>query len=136
MAPAGARAAPLVASRVEAPPHIDGRLDDAVWQQAIATTAFTQAQPVAGSAPTRRTELRWVHDGRMLYIAVRAFDPQPGLISARTLRRDAEAIDSDDRITVVLDPQGSARHGFVFTVNALGAQRDGLVFDGLDARYE
>lgn len=122
--------------RISAPPRIDGRLDDDAWRQAAATTAFTQAQPAAGAAPTRRTELRVVHDGRVLYIAVRAFDPQPARIAARTLRRDAEATDSDDRVTIVLDPQGSARHGFVFTVNALGAQRDGLVFDGLDARYE
>lgn len=126
----------VTATRTEGAPRVDGRLDDAVWQQASPHAAFTQAQPVAGSAPTRRTELRWMHDGRMLYVAVRAFDPQPELISSRTLRRDAEAIDSDDRVTLVLDPQGSARHGFVFTVNALGAQRDGLVFDGLDARYE
>ncbi len=76
--PAWASTGPLIAARVETPPRIDGRLDDAVWQQANATTAFTQAQPVAGSAPTRRTELRWVHDGRMLYIAVRAFEPHPG----------------------------------------------------------
>ena len=127
---------PVNAVRVAVRPRIDGRLDDDAWRQASATTAFTQAQPAAGTAPTRRTELRVVHDGHVLYIGVRAFEPQPALIAARTLRRDAEAMDSDDRVTIVLDPQGGARHGFVFTVNALGAQRDGLVFDGLDARYE
>lgn len=105
--PVWASAAPLVAARVETPPRIDGRLDDAVWQQANATTAFTQAQPVAGSTPTRRTELRWVHDGRVLYVAVRAFDRQPELISSRTLCRDAEAT-----VNVKSAACSSMRNGF------------------------
>lgn len=125
-----------MAARVAVAPHVDGRLDDATWRDVPVTHAFTQAQPTAGAAPTRRTELRLAHDDRMLYVAVRAFDPSPALIAARTLRRDAEAIEGDDHVTVVLDPQGGARHGFVFMVNALGAQRDGLVYDGLEARYE
>jgi hypothetical protein len=129
-------AAPLAAARVAVAPRIDGRLDDPAWRDAPVADAFTQAQPVAGAAPTRRTELRLAHDGRMLYMAVRAFDPAPAQIAARTLRRDADAIEGDDHVTLVLDPQGGARHGFVFMVNALGAQRDGLVYDGLEARYE
>ncbi|MDZ7855850.1 carbohydrate binding family 9 domain-containing protein [Sphaerotilus sp.] len=127
---------PVQAVRVAAPPRIDGRLDDALWREVPAIETFTQAQPLAGTPPTRRTELRLAHDGRMLYVALRAYDSAPQAIAARTLRRDAEAIEGDDHFTLVLDPQGGARHGFVFMVNALGAQRDGLVYDGLEARYE
>lgn len=115
---------------------VDGRLDDAAWRDLPPFASFQQASPVAGGEPSRRTELRVAHDGVMLHIAVHAFDPNPATIVARTLRRDAEAIEADDHIAIVLDPQGTGRNGFIFRVNALGAQRDGLVADGSITRPE
>lgn len=114
----------------ESAPLIDGRLDDAFWAGVEPIVGFVQAAPAAGAPPTRRTELRLAHDGARLFVAVRAFDPEPARIAARTLRRDAEAIEAEDHVALVLDPQGTDRNGFVFRVNALGARRDGLVADG------
>lgn len=118
------------------PPRIDGALDDPAWSRIAPLAAFTQVAPVRGAVPTRRSELRLAYDGRTLYVALRAFDDVPGRIAARTLRRDADAIDGDDHVTLVLDVLGSGSHGFFFRVNALGAQRDGLVFDGGTAQPE
>lgn len=125
--PLGALAGAYV-TRVERGPRIDGTPDDAAWAHAPVRDGFLQAAPEPGAAPTQRTELCLVHDGRTLYVAVRAIAPTG--VTARTLRRDDEAIDGDDHVTLVLDPQGSGRNGFWLQVNALGAQRDGLVFDG------
>lgn len=124
------RAAMHAVAAREAAPVIDGRLDDVFWAGVEPIAGFVQAAPVAGAAPTRRTELRLAHDGARLFVAVRAFDPEPARIAARTLRRDAEAIEAEDHVALVLDPQGTGRNGFVFRVNALGARRDGLVADG------
>jgi hypothetical protein len=115
---------------------VDGRIDDAFWQGVEPITSFVQAAPAAGAAATRRTELLLAHDGARLYVAVRAFEPRPAGIAARTLRRDAEAIEAEDHLALVLDPQGTGRNGFVFRVNALGARRDALVADGGIARPE
>lgn len=117
-------------------PALDGRLDDAAWAAVPAVTAFAQAAPQPGAVPTRRTELRLVHDGITLFVAVRAFEPQAAGIVAQTLRHDAEAIDADDHIALVFDPQGSGRNGYLFRVNALGARRDALVADGSISRRE
>jgi hypothetical protein len=95
---------------------------------------FVQATPGTGAAPTLRTEAQLAHDGRTLFVALRA--EQPAGVSARTLRRDDDAIDSDDHLTLVLDPQGTQRHGYLFRVNPLGARRDGIVFDGASVNWQ
>lgn len=117
-------------------PVLDGRLDDAAWSAVPAISDFAQAEPKAGAAPTRRTELRLAHNGTTLFVAVRAYDPDTTGIVARALRRDAEAIDADDHIALVFDPQGSRRNGYLFRVNPLGARRDALVADGNVSRPE
>lgn len=99
-------------------------------------TAFVQVAPVAGAAPTRRTELRMEHDGKSLFVHVRAFDTEPAAIVAQQRRRDAAGILSEDHIQLVFDPEGQARNGFLFAVNAQGTQYDALVFDGGQIRYD
>lgn len=98
--------------------------------------AFVQVAPVAGASPTRRTELRMEHDGRSLFIHVRAFDPEPAAIVAQQRRRDAFGILSEDHVQLVFDPEGVGRNGFLFAVNAQGTQYDALVFDGGQIRYD
>lgn len=128
---ARAQSAPIVALMEPGlRPRIDGRLDEAFWRGVPAVRAFRQAAPVADAPPTFATELRVAHDGRTLFIAVKAFDSRPDGIVARTLRRDAVAMQADDHVALVLDPQGTGRNGFIFRVNALGTQRDGLVSNG------
>lgn len=122
--------------QVDVGPDLSASMESEIWRQAAVFTTFQQASPKAGAPPTKRTELRLLHDGRTLYGAVRAFDTAPNDIVARTLKRDAESIDSDDHITLVLDARGTAANGFWFRFNALGARRDGLVFDGNQARPE
>jgi Domain of unknown function (DUF5916) len=116
-----------------AAPVLDGRLDEAGWATALVVQGFISTN---GEASSRLTQLRLAHDGAHLHVAVRAQEPEPARIAARTLRRDAEAIEAEDHIALVLDPQGTGRNGFVFRVNALGARRDALVADGGMGRPE
>ena len=55
-------------ARIASVPHIDGRLDEAVWQQAEALTGFVQRQPQEGAPSTELTEVRILTDGEALYI--------------------------------------------------------------------
>jgi hypothetical protein len=48
-------------------PVIDGRLDDTVWQGATRIDPFVQVNPVQGAAPTQRTDVRLLTDGRTLF---------------------------------------------------------------------
>ena len=46
------------AVRVESPPTIDGKLNDAVWQSLPAMDSFTQYYPVNGASPSKQTEMK------------------------------------------------------------------------------
>ena len=82
---------------------------------------FVQVAPVAGAAPSRRTELRLAHDAKSLYIRVRAYDAVPSGIVAQQMRRDVEGMLQEDRVTLVFDPEGDGRNGYLFAVNPNGA---------------
>ena len=57
--------------------------------------------------------------------------PNPRQIAVHTLQRDQNSEDSkgDDTISIVLDPYGDRRTGYLFRINAAGARKDGLVSD-------
>lgn len=107
-----------------------------VLADATPIEGFVQVAPVTGSMPTRRTELRMAHDGKFLYVKVHAFDPEPSAIVAQQMRRDVEDMLTEDQVTLVFDPDGEGRNGYLFAVNANGAQFDALVFDGGQMRYD
>src|SRR5687767_9826723 len=70
-----ARVVPSVSAiRVQSPPQIDGRLDDAVWAQAPVINTFTQRDPQEGAAASERTEVRIAYDDEAIYIAARLLD--------------------------------------------------------------
>lgn len=124
------------AARLSSIPTIDGVLDDPVWAEATLFDSFVQVAPAAGAAPSRRTEVRLGHDGRTLYIAVRAHRSATGMVIAQQMKRDVDALLADDHVALVFDPDGRARNGFLFVVNANGAQRDSLIYDGGQERVD
>jgi hypothetical protein len=129
-AAAGARAqAPAPQVEIvwtDTPPEIDGRLDDAVWQDAAVITEFTQVIPVPGAAPSQRTEIRLLTDRENLYIAVRCLDTDAEGIVANRMRRD-ELFFFDDRIQIIVDTFHDRQNGYVFEVNPNGGRRDVLI---------
>lgn len=98
--------------------------------------AFVQSSPALGAAPTRRTELQLSHDARTLFVSIRAYDPAPDQVVARHLRRDVDDMLSEDQVTLVIDAEGAGRNGYLFAVNAQGAQFDALVYDGGQLRSD
>ncbi len=114
-------------------PVLDGRLDDPVWQQTPPLGGLQQVSPEPGAEPSVATEIRMTHDGAVLYIAIRALEKAGYQRSARQRRRDA-LLDGDDHFSVVIDPARGGRNGYLFSVNANGAQFDALIFDSAEPR--
>src|SRR5262245_59436906 len=52
------------AAKRTTPISIDGKLDEAAWQQASPITSLRQFRPVEGGDPTLKTEIRVVYDGQ------------------------------------------------------------------------
>ena len=55
--------------------RVDSRLDEDMWQRAQAMTDFVQKEPIEGSAPAERMEVRFAYDGSALYVGARMLQP-------------------------------------------------------------
>jgi hypothetical protein len=111
------------AARIEAEaPRLDGRLDEAAWQQGRVITDFTQVEPVDGARPSERTEVHIVYDDEALYVGARMYDSDPGEIAGRLGRRDSYT--SSDLFRVAIDSYHDHRTAFKFVVNPAGVRVD------------
>lgn len=113
-------------ARVDRSPRLDGTLDDPLWQKSKPVTDFKQREPYEGTEPTEATEVRVLYDSRHVYFGVFCYDSNPQSIVATQLRRDLP-MNLDDNFQVLLDPSYSRRNAYVFEINPLGTQRDGLI---------
>ncbi len=110
--------------------RIDGRLDDAAWQQAARLTDATQYNPGDGAAPSQATEFLVAIDDDNLYIAARFTDSDVAGIKRNQLVQGG-AVVNDDHIQILLDTYNNRRTGYLFYVNPNGVQRDGLLLGGV-----
>src|SRR5262245_12956677 len=117
--------AALVPTRVETAPHVDGHLDDAVWQSVVASDAFTQSFPHDGDAATEPTHVRVAYDDTNVYFAIECTQSSP--VVARLTRRDRD-IDGD-RVSIDLDTSRDRRGAFHFQVSAAGVMVDALRYN-------
>jgi hypothetical protein len=117
--------------RVDSPPVIDGRLDEAVWEQAEVITDFHQIRPGNGTPPTERTEVYLLYGSDALYVGARMYDSEPDRIAAPTVRH-GQGLGRDDRLVVILDPFNTQRGGYRFETNSNGVRHDAL-YDSPDS---
>ena len=111
--------------RTATPPVIDGKLDDAVWQQAGLITSLHQIRPGDGTPPSEPTEVYLLYDDDNFYIGARMHDSDPSLIVAPTFRH-GQGLGPDDRLVVIFDPFNTGRSGYRFETNANGVRHDAL----------
>ncbi len=112
-------------TRTNAPPVIDGRLDDDVWGSAARIDDFHQTDPQDGAPPTEATIVHVTYDDEYLYIAADLRDSDPSAIRASQMIQ-GKFFFSDDRFWVMLDSFNSKRNDYFFQVNANGIRREAL----------
>lgn len=115
----------LHAVRVADAPVVDGKLDDAVWQQATPISDFHQIRPGDGTAPSEPTLVYVVYTDDALYIGARMDDREPDLIAHPTIRHGV-GLGGDDRLVVILDPFNTKRTGYRFETNLNAVRHDAL----------
>ena len=106
------------------PPTIDGRLDDAAWQQGEWAGDYTQQLPTEGASPSARTELKILYDAKHVYFGIRAYD-DPAKVHRYPGRRDDL---TGDIVGVCFDSYNDKRTGFEFDLTAGGSKIDLLLF--------
>lgn len=107
--------------------HVDGVLDELAWQRAAKIERFYEWFPGDNIEPVVHTECFVTYDTSKIYVAFRAYDPEPRKIRANLTDRDAAF--QDDTVGFILDPFSDGRRGFQFRINPLGVQMDGVNSD-------
>lgn len=116
------------AVRVERAPKIDGTLNDPIWQQAVPIADFRQREPFEGQPATESTEVRVLYTHDEVYFGIVCRDSSPHGVVATQLRRDVSQ-EFDDYFEIVIDSRRDRRNAYLFQINPLGTQRDGLLTD-------
>lgn len=101
---------------------IDGKLDDAAWQDALVQEIAYEFAPGDNIPAPVKTTVRLGYTADALYVAFHALDPDPSRILARL--RDRDALFSDDWVGIFLDTFNDHRRGYELVVNPLGVQGD------------
>lgn len=115
-------AKPYAVPRIESGIRVDGVLEEAVWEDALALELNFEVRPGENVPPPVRTEVLLAHDRARLYAAFRCYDPDPSEIRAHLSDRDN--LGDDDWVGIVLDTFNDDRRSFDLLVNPLGVQED------------
>jgi hypothetical protein len=120
--------------RLETVPRIDGRLDEAVWEQATRIDDLHQVEPLEFAPAGERTEIRVYYTRDALYVSARMYQ-DPARITANIQKQGADdKIWDDDWFGFDVDPWNAQRSGYFFIVNPNGVRWDGAFknISGLD----
>ncbi|MCP5051500.1 MAG: carbohydrate binding family 9 domain-containing protein [bacterium] len=123
---------PKITSKIK----IDGVITGNEWKDALMLELKYEISPGDNIKPPVKTELYLGYSSSHLYVAFKAYDPDPSKIRAHFTDRDN--IWSNDYVAVVLDTFNDSRRAFNFSSNPYGIQGDEIVstvgfgaFDGI-----
>ena len=122
-----ATATSAMATRATTAPVLDGKTDDAAWQNAQVIDQFLEYEPTKGAETRFKTEVRVTYDDKNLYVLARMYDPAPDSIVSLLSRRDVRT--SSEQLKLMIDSYHDRRTGYEFCVNPAGVKRDFYVYD-------
>ncbi|MBL7814136.1 MAG: carbohydrate binding family 9 domain-containing protein, partial [Saprospiraceae bacterium] len=108
---------------------IDGVLDDAAWQNTDVAKDFFMVLPMDTSRAQVKTEVRMTYNTDFLYFSAVCYEGTTGNYMVESLKRDF-AFGRNDNFLVFIDPFNDQTNGFAFGTNAVGAQWDGMMYEG------
>ncbi|WP_299208958.1 DUF5916 domain-containing protein [uncultured Dokdonia sp.] len=107
---------------------IDGKLEEAVWEQAAPAKEFWQYFPTDTIQAKNQTEIRFLYDDEKLYVGIKIYTIGKEFI-VPSLRRDFRAGGSDN-VTLMFDTFNDGTNAFLFGSNPEGVLREALVSGG------
>ena len=113
------------AVRAAGPIAVDGKLDEAAWQNAQPITDFKQYDPHEGQPGTERTEVRFLFDDDALYIGAMMYDKLGATgVTSTVVRRDNNF--NSDFFEFVIDSYHDHLSRAFFFINPAGSRQDQL----------
>lgn len=102
--------------------HLDGNLDDEVWQRVDFRSDLVQRRPYDGVAVSEPTKFAILFDDNNLYVGIYAYDSSVTDIKGILTRRDEDS--PSDWVAVGFDSYNDKRTGFGFGLNPVGVKSD------------
>jgi hypothetical protein len=113
----------MTALKVNSPsPHLDGRLDDPVWQKASWVSDFLQKEPAENGVPTVKTEVAIVWDDDAVFVGARMYCEHPESLAMYLDRHDNQG--PAEQFIVSFDSYHDHRTAYGFGVNVAGVRFD------------
>ncbi|MEN9335075.1 MAG: hypothetical protein RLZZ500_62 [Bacteroidota bacterium] len=108
---------------------IDGKLDEATWQQAEVATDFVMVAPGNGTPEdsNRKSIIKITYTHEAIYVGALLMDDQPQTIARELTTRDDFA--TADHFGVILNGFNDGQQDFRFFVSAAGVQQDCVYTD-------
>ncbi len=107
-------------------PAIDGRFEDACWQKLKWHSGFRRLSTLERAEPDTRFKI--FHDGKKLFIALEAFEPDTGKLRKDPVVFDSATVWMNDSIELFLCTDPRKRYFFQIIADAAGQR--------FDARFE
>lgn len=117
----------LTAKKATESIKIDGILNEPVWDQAILSSPFINKWPIDSGRAEAQTEVRMLFDDNFLYVSAVAYQRKEDLIIQSLKRDQLDGHWSSENFAFVVDPLNQKNTGFLFGVNAGGAQLDAML---------
>ncbi len=104
---------------------LDGKFEENVWETLPIISNFNNLLPTDIGLADNQTEVKIFHNGEQLFIQA-IYKDSTTKVQVSSLKRDV-SIALSDAFIIVLDTQNQKQSGYLFAVNALGTQVDGLI---------
>ncbi len=105
------------------PPKIDGRIDEAAWNNAVWSQPFTDIEGDKRPGPTHPTQMKMTWNDSCLYIAARLKEPDVWAM----LKNHDDIVFHDNDFEVFIDPRNTTHHYYEIEVNAINTIFDLLL---------
>ena len=109
---------------------IDGALDEPQWRDAALLTGFSLYQPIDNQPAPDSTDVLVWYSRSAIYFGIRAVEPHGAGGGVHATLADRDRVGGDDNVEIHLDTFDDRRRAFVFIVNPLGVQADGMKSEG------
>jgi len=113
----------VLAMRLDDSVTVDGRLDEPAWGKAARLTGFSQYLPADQRPAADSTVVLVWYSATAIHFGIRAYESHG---EVRATLADRDRINGEDHVQIHLDTYHDGRRTFVFAVNALGVQGDGI----------
>ena len=110
--------------------NINGILDDEAWKNTDVAKDFWLKFPTDTAHANNQTEVRLTYDDNFLYVSAICFKANDGKsATVESMKRDY-IIPNNECFQIIIEPFNDLTNGFIFGVNAAGAQLEGLIAEG------